>query len=140
MVTSPRDGVRITWYCPCTQFVNENCHPAGSLGLEVSRKQPASFTFSTSELGSFVINALTVNVSYYRVRRDLFSKFANAMGPSPGEATVEVDEETFVAVRTFLTTRNDGLNDNKRLSFDKALLDLRRLVRRATAESTPASN
>lgn len=44
-------------------------------------------------------------------------------------------------IRQFLTVRNDAINDDKRLSFDKAIFELRRAcasVLRSTPPSTPA--
>lgn len=38
---------------------------------------------------------------------------------------VIIDEETFIVVRQFLMSRNDALNDDKRLAFDKNLFLLR---------------
>lgn len=39
-----------------------------------------------------------------------------------------ISDETFLVIRYFLTARNDSLDDNKRLSFDKAILDVRHVA------------
>lgn len=45
--------------------------------------------------------------------------------PAAGVASCAISEEAFIVIRYFLTSRNESLDDNKRLSFDKAILQLR---------------
>lgn len=65
------------------------------------------------------------NTNYYRTRRELFDQFTHEVMRVPPLPHVPVSQEAFVVVRSFLTARNDSLNDDKRLAFDKVVLDLR---------------
>lgn len=64
-------------------------------------------------------------MSYFRLRRELFEEFSRMLAPPDGQARVNISSEAFIVIRYFLTARNDSLDDNKRLSFDKAIMQLR---------------
>lgn len=68
---------------------------------------------------------LRSNLTYFRLRRDLFADFVAAMDPPNPVNPVVLREEIFLVIRYFLTARNESLDDNKRLSFDKAIMELR---------------
>lgn len=68
---------------------------------------------------------LMSNMSYYRLRRELFEEFCRLLSPAEGVITCNIGDEDFLVIRYFLTARNDALDDNKRLSFDKAIVHVR---------------
>lgn len=76
------------------------------------------------QLFEWTQKALCANLTYFRVRRQLFEDFLNILQPEG----VTIPNEVFIVVRHFLTARNEHLDDNKKLSFDKAVLDLRQLA------------
>jgi hypothetical protein len=80
---------------------------------------------------------LRANLTYYRLRRELFAEFVALIDQLDIENRVALDEEIFISFKSFLTSRNDSLNDDKRLSFDRAVLQLRNAasgaIRRARA-------
>lgn len=55
----------------------------------------------------------------------MFADFIAAMDPANPAHPVVIREEALIVIRYFLTARNDALDDNKRLSFDKAIMELR---------------
>lgn len=77
------------------------------------------------------------NMSYFRLRRELFDEFAKMLAPPDGQARVNITSEAFIVIRYFLTARNDSLDDNKRLSFDKAIMQLRSDALAALAAAPP---
>lgn len=70
------------------------------------------------------MRALRTNVSYYRLRRELFTGLMNAI-TEPVNVGCEVEEEDFMVLRQFLSSKNNDINDDKRLSFDKSLTAVR---------------
>jgi len=73
------------------------------------------------------------------LRRELFEQFNDLVfDEDQSQPLVNVNEEVFIVVRQFLTSRNDAINDDKRLSFDKAIFELRRACAKAL-KSTPPS-
>lgn len=77
-------------------------------------------------LRSWVRKALTTNLTYYRLRRELFAEFTDLEEDDGG---VAIDDEVYIVIRQFLTQKNDAINDDKRLSFDKALVELHKKCR-----------
>lgn len=102
-------------------------------------------------LDAWVDAAQTASITYFRVRRSLFEQLSEVLVRAeevPRESRVTIDYETFVACRSFLQCRNDALTDDKRLSFDKAVSDISRLIAaavgrggtpRSTPQTTPAT-
>lgn len=68
---------------------------------------------------------LRSNLSYYRLRRELFEELAVLLDVAAGARTAHISNEVFLALRGMLIARNDDIDDNKRLSFDRAVLELR---------------
>lgn len=59
------------------------------------------------------------------MRRELHDEFTRICVPADGVVSAHIEQETFLVIRQFLTSRNDTINDDKRLSFDKAILQVR---------------
>lgn len=64
----------------------------------------------------------------------MFAKFVELMDEAV-VVPVEIDDELFIALKQFLTARNDGLTDDKRLSFDKAVMEVRSKSAKALREA-----
>lgn len=88
-------------------------------------------SFSATALVDWTQKVLLSNLSYYRLRRELLDEFVSFVGPPPGTITIVLDDEVLLVVRYFLSAKNDGLDDNKRLSFDKAILQVRQAALKA---------
>lgn len=67
---------------------------------------------------------MTANTSYFRVRREIFAELTAAMDDH-ASVRIALDGEIFLGIRQFLVVRNDDVSDDKRLSFDKAVLQAR---------------
>lgn len=78
---------------------------------------------------------LLANLTYFRVRRELFEEFVAMTSPVDGTTRFGLSHESFIVIRQFLTARNDAINDDKRLSFDKAILQLRADAQAAVARA-----
>lgn len=112
-------------------FAEKRIHRRVSECLSVCLKSLASNTIvDATLLRNWVNTALRSNVTYFRVRRELFASFTHMLDEFP-TTPVEIDDELFIVIRQFLTVRNDSINDDKRLAFDKALVDLRIAATRA---------
>lgn len=107
-----------------TQSIKENCACLFFMGVWKRNKSPASFTFDADRTFRWTTTVLKSNLSYYRVRRELFATFITLMDAAVIRAVI-IDEEEFIAIKQFLTLKNDALSDDKRLSFDKAIMALR---------------
>jgi len=55
----------------------------------------------------------------------MFNDFVDLMDPRPGRPAINVTDDIVIVVRSFLTSKNEGLNDDKRLAFEKAVVQLR---------------
>lgn len=77
--------------------------------------------FNREQLAEFVEASSFANLAYYRVRRDLWEAFVAAVEQDSG---FTLGFETFNAVKSFLLARNEQLDDNKRLAFDRAVIDI----------------
>lgn len=73
---------------------------------------------------------MRTNVSYFRLRRELFDSLAVLMEE---EAIVPctIEDEDYMVLRQFLSSKNESITDDKRLSFDKSLSALRSAATRA---------
>lgn len=74
---------------------------------------------------------LSANLTYFRLRRELFDEFNRLLGAYEAGAHINIPEDVFIVIRYFLTSRNESIDDNKRLSFDKAIFQLRNSAVRA---------
>lgn len=97
-------------------------------GLRVlcfASNQSFSFDVDPTDLATWCVNCIIANVTYFRTRRDLFDQLINLCLARRVGARVMIPEELFTAIKGFLTSRNDSINDDKRLAFDKAVIELR---------------
>lgn len=76
---------------------------------------------------------LVTNLTYFRNRRELFATFTSLLRAAPGAPRVVLTPEEFIVIRSFLTIRNDSVNDDKRLAFDKVVMDIRAAAAAAMA-------
>lgn len=83
------------------------------------------FSVDAAAVVDWSLKVMTGNMTYFRLRRELFEEFSRLLNPPPGRVTSRVSSESFIVIRYFLTARNESLDDNKRFSFDKAILQLR---------------
>lgn len=94
-----------------------------------------------SKLLPWIHEAQFAETQYFRVRRGLFHQLRDAItatGVNGAGQRVVLTSEEFIAIRGFLLSRNDQLSDDKRLAFEKTIVDIdRRAPRHALA---PASS
>lgn len=83
-----------------------------------------NFNIDAYCLRDWALRALRTNVTYYRLRRELFAALMSVLD-EPINVGCEVEEEDFMVLRQFLSSKNDSLSDDKRLAFDKSLTALR---------------
>lgn len=83
-----------------------------------------NFTADQRQLSRWINQCLTANLTYYRSRREFFTGFVRSLEERPGHR-VDIDEEDFITVRQFLTSRNDMVTQDARLAFDKSLFKMR---------------
>lgn len=86
------------------------------------------FTVDSQGLLDWTSKVLASNLTYFRLRRELHEEFVLLMHLQPTGPVMRIGEEPFIVIKYFLTARNDALDDNKRLSFDKAIFQLRNLA------------
>lgn len=79
-------------------------------------------------LSTWLVAAQFSNLSHFRIRRRLFSRFVPLLGRVEGADAVEVEFEELLSIRQFLAARNEQVSDAMRLSFENTL---RELVERA---------
>lgn len=97
-------------------------------GLRVlcfASNQSFSFDVDPTDLATWCINCIIANVTYFRTRRELFDQLINLCMAQRVGSRVMIPEELFTAIKGFLTSRNESINDDKRLAFDKAVIELR---------------
>lgn len=97
----------------------------------------STITFDAHDALAWTTEALKSNSSYFRLRRELFTKLVQIM--DQGLIRCDLDDDAYIALRQFLTNRNDAITDDKRLSFDKAVLQLRDAARAAIKGSAASS-
>lgn len=68
--------------------------------------------------------AMLTNLTYYRPRRVLYDNFTVMLDPPEGVLSVPIHHEAFLVIKQLLTSRSDSLNDDKRLAFDKSVIEL----------------
>jgi len=103
-------------------------------------KSPANtFNIDAYCLRDWVLRALRTNVTYFRLRRELFDAFGQLLD-FPVVVGCEVEEEDYMVVRQFLSARSGNLSDDKRLSFDKSLTSLRAVAAQAISRHEAVSS
>jgi len=80
----------------------------------------------TKELKKWIADASISDITYHRVRQQLWAKFIKTLS-TRGETT-EIDRTLFNSIKSTLTSRSDSLTDDKRLAFDTAVQQLDELV------------
>lgn len=96
------------------------------------------FVVAAAVAAEWADRCLRSNLTYYRLRRELFEMFVDGLTDNLALPTIRLTDEQFIVIRTFLTARNDALDDNKRLAFDKAVLEVRAMASRALQAPHPA--
>lgn len=81
--------------------------------------------FNTARLRLFVEAAMTANVSYFASRRELFGFFVAAIDRF---GTVEISDQYFLTIRTFLSSRDVRPSDQARLAYEVAILKIYELL------------
>lgn len=75
----------------------------------------------------WALDAQITNLTYYRTRRELHDRFVILIREAAHQSAAEcvtICTEQMIVIRHFLTSRNENLDDNKRLAFDHAVIDL----------------
>lgn len=101
---------------------------------------PANFYIPPEGSIEWTNKVFRSNLSYFRIRRELFSDFVALLTVQEGTPVICISDETFLVIRQFLTARNETLDDNKRLSFDRACLDMHHLCINAMRKHGPGPN
>jgi hypothetical protein len=83
------------------------------------------------KLYEWLIKVNQSNLSYFKARRDLWNIFSHIfhMNFAVPDNAVEILPDTFTQIWHFLTSRNDTVNDDKRLAFTAAVNSLMEVVR-----------
>jgi len=88
--------------------------------------------FRKSVLQSFLDDALSANISYFVVRRNLLNKFSSARlrhsQNVSADELVRIPRDLFVSVVSILSARNDSLPNDARLAFPNHVLDMDTIV------------
>lgn len=87
--------------------------------------QSFSFDVDPTDLATWCYNCIIANVTYFRTRRYLFDQLINLCLAKRLGSRVMIPEELFSAIKGFLTSRDHAIDDEKRLAFDKAVIELR---------------
>ncbi len=87
--------------------------------------------FHRQRFGVFVNAALRANVSYFATRRELYGLLAAALDRN---GTVDITNQEYITVRTFLTSRDTRPNDQARLAYEVALLNFNSIFEEALAD------
>lgn len=81
---------------------------------------------NNDKLRSWIRTATLANTTYFRVRRDLWNGFLGclALDADDPAAVSFIESESYIVLKLFLTSRNDGMSDNNRLAFERTLEQL----------------
>lgn len=82
------------------------------------------FQLQSDGLAKWCRRALLENTTYFRSRRVLYDEFLTLIDPPPGQRCTSIDQESFIVVKQFLTTRNEAITNDLRLAFDKTVIAL----------------
>lgn len=83
--------------------------------------------FDRADLQRWVDEARLANTTYYKTRRALWEDLLGVLEKGPQAPTGDqrwLRQTTFVAIKLFLTSRNEQLNDASRLGFETQLASL----------------
>lgn len=78
-------------------------------------------------LGEWVEEAQISNITYFRLRRELFQSLINKMESSrdsPDDECTSISPDDFFTIKQVLTSRNDSISNDARLAFDRLLTEL----------------
>lgn len=78
-------------------------------------------------LAEWVTEAQIANLSYFRVRREVYQSFLQALDASKDAAEEDcttLSADDFFTIKQVLTVRNEGLGNDARLAFDRLLTEL----------------
>lgn len=80
----------------------------------------APVRFNSDAFEAFLQSAATSNIVYHASRRALFDLFVSALS-SVGDLQISV--QSYLPIRTFLSSRSAVENDSARLAYEVALLE-----------------
>lgn len=91
-------------------------------------------------LEEWLVDAQIVNVTYFRVRRELYARLTTELRDCQqgGHHFIMLTAEQYFVLKQLLTSRNDSQPSQLRLAFDKTLEELDNKCRRAPADLAPA--
>ncbi len=78
-------------------------------------------------LSSWVEDAQVTNITYFRLRRELYATLLEHLEASrnePDEICTVLSRDDFFTIKQVLTSRNDSISNDARLAFDKLLIEL----------------
>jgi hypothetical protein len=86
-------------------------------------------TIENKELDSWLELVQSAKLTYFKVRQECFDKLMALLLPQSGasETTSTLTSEAFRTLKSYLTSRNDKLTDDKTLAFEKTLAELETL-------------
>jgi len=77
-----------------------------------------------SHLADWVNDAQLGDTTWFKPRKILWSRLGELLHNTPTRTSVRVDFQDFVALKSFLLSRNPDLSDDKRLAFETALNEI----------------
>jgi len=80
-----------------------------------------SVKFNALKLATWLEEAMFAQTTFFRVRKNLFSKLTKAVSKD-GEESITTGE--FQTIKGFLLARNQDLSDAKTLAFDTLIADM----------------
>jgi hypothetical protein len=101
-----------------------------SAGQLASKLKTMKLTIERKELDSWLELVQSSKLTFFKVRQEVFDKLLAILRPQSQahESTVTVTSSTFKLLKSYLTSRNDKLSDEKTLAFEKTLEELEKLV------------
>lgn len=82
-------------------------------------------SFNRARLGLFANRALSANVTYFAVRRELLDLFTSALDH---HGDINLASREFITIKTFLTSRDSRPADDARLAYEVAVMTILELV------------
>lgn len=82
-------------------------------------------SFNRDRLAAFANRALSANVTYFAVRRELLDLFTSALDQN---GDINLASREFITIKTFLTSRDSRPSDNARLAYEVAIMSILELV------------
>lgn len=75
-------------------------------------------------LDGWCSRAQLANVTYFRVRRELYRELTDELSSDAVDRVVRFTDEEFFTIKQFLTSRNEVLPQEARFAFDKTVIEL----------------